>query len=187
MQRHSLRRFSVLLMTLLLWAPAAAGAQTFVIPAVRATAAPSMNGTIGPQWRRAPQVSIGWNVDFHRPASNLTEAAVLFDDRNLYIRFIAHQREPVSATQKSDGSGVDNDDHIGLYLWPSGANGFRYFFEANPLGARYQESSENQDFTPPWSAVGRRTADGYVVTVRIPLSALREAAFQRGACSSIAT
>lgn len=173
MRRHSLCRFSVLLVTLVLLAPAAARAQAFVIPAVRVTAPPTMNGSIGPQWHSAPKVTIGWNVDFHRPASNLTEASVLFDDRNLYVLFVVHQREPVAATQKSDGSGVDNDDHIGLYLWPSGPNGFRYFFEANPLGARYQESSENQDFTPPWSAVGHRTADGYDVTVRIPLSALR--------------
>jgi hypothetical protein len=112
-------------------------------------------------------------VDFHRPAANRTDVYELVDDRSIYFLFVAHQHEPVSATQRTDGSGVDNDDHIGLYLWPGGANGFRYFFEANPLGARYQESSENQSYSPNWTAVAHKIADGYAVGVRIPLDAIR--------------
>jgi hypothetical protein len=124
-------------------------------------------------WSRAPRSAITWNVDFHRPAQNLTDVRMLFSRRYLYVLFDAAQREPLTATQTSDGSGVDDDDHIGLYVWPSGANGFRYFFEANPLGARYQESSENQNFSPDWIAAGTRTSRGYRVAVRIPLKVLR--------------
>jgi hypothetical protein len=51
--------------------------------------------------------------------------------------------------------------------------GIAYSFAANPRGARYQTSSENTAFTPQWVAVGRRTAAGYSVTMRIPLGVIR--------------
>ncbi|MDP9018976.1 MAG: hypothetical protein M3N19_11750, partial [Candidatus Eremiobacteraeota bacterium] len=152
---------------------ARAASPTYSLPITRVSQPPALDGDISDVWRLAPKVSITWNVDFHRPAYNLTEAYVLSDATFLYVLFVAHQHEPLTTTQVTDGSGVDNDDHVGLYVWPSGALGFRYFFEANLTGARAQESTENQSFSPDWSAHGRKTADGYTIAVRIPLNSMR--------------
>jgi hypothetical protein len=79
----------------------------------------------------------------------------------------------VTATARTDGSGVFNDDNDEVLLWPDGPSGFSYTFAANPLGTRYQGSSENTAYTPTWSAFGRQRPDGYSVQMAIPLGAMR--------------
>ncbi|MFN2449822.1 MAG: hypothetical protein ABR508_08550, partial [Candidatus Baltobacteraceae bacterium] len=66
-----------------------------------------------------------------------------------------------------------NDDYVAVRLWPQGTQGFSYGFYANALGARYQSSSENSQYSPEWTASARRNATGYIVTMRIPFNVLR--------------
>jgi hypothetical protein len=68
---------------------------------------------------------------------------------------------------------VLNDDMVGVRLWPQGSGGFGYGFYANPLGARYQTSSENSAYSPEWTAVAKRTGTGYTVTMHVPFNVLR--------------
>ena len=124
-------------------------------------------------WRTAAHVALKWNVDFARPASDDTDAYVLADGLYLYVAFVAHQKAPALATQRTSGKAVDSDDWVEAILWPGGVNGFQYTFMSNPIGARYQTSSENADFAPLWSAAGQITTGGYVVTMRIPLGLMR--------------
>jgi hypothetical protein len=145
------------------------------VDAVLIAEAPPLDGSVvDPIWRRASHVTLDWNVDFTRPAENRTDTYFVFDDRFMYVTFLAHQREPVAATRKTETTaGNESDDFVAVYLWPSGVNGFRYEFSSNPLGTRSQESTENSAFAPQWTALGRKSRDGYTVAMRIPLDVMR--------------
>jgi hypothetical protein len=146
----------------------------FTISAPRTSSPPPIDGSIDhPAWRAAAHVALDWNVDFRRPASDKTDAYALVDASYLYLAFVAHQSVPVLATQRTTGKAVDSDDWVAAFVWPGGVNGFQYMFKCNALGVCYQTSSENADFAPIWRAAGRITADGFIVTMRLPLDVMR--------------
>ena len=146
----------------------------FAMRAVRTTNPPPINGSVdSPEWKRAAHAMLGWNVDFRRPADDATDAYLLTDKDFIYVAIIAHQKTTPLVTQRTKGPAVNNDDWVEVLLWPSGVNGFRYDFQCNAIGICYQESSENADFDPIWSAAGRITDTGFVVTMRIPLRVIR--------------
>jgi hypothetical protein len=180
--RHCLDlfRFAVALAASILWTSGAAQAEvvksasSFSIVAPRAAEPPPIDGTIDHSvWRTAAHVTLTWNVDFRRPASDGTDAYVLTDGAYLYVAFAARQASPVLATQQTAGKAVEGDDWVAVFLWPSGVNGFRYMFKCNAIGVCYQTSTENDDFSPIWRAAGHITSGGFVVTMRIPLDILR--------------
>jgi hypothetical protein len=153
---------------------AAPDLSAFTIAAPRTSSPPPIDGSIDhPAWRSAAHVTLDWNVDFRRPASDKTDAYVLADASYLYVAFVAHQAAPVLATQRTTGKAVDSDDWVAALVWPGGVNGFQYMFKCNAFGVCDQTSSENADFAPIWRAAGRITADGYVVTMRLPLGVMR--------------
>ncbi len=146
----------------------------FSIPAVRVTTPPKLDGTLGdPVWQTGAHVQLGWNSTYLRPAAESTDAYVLVDDHDLYVAFVVKQTEPLTATVHTNDVGLGTDDIVRTFLFPSGDRGFEYFFAANPIGTRYANSSENAAYSPAWDAVTSRTADGYIVTERIPLAIMR--------------
>jgi hypothetical protein len=149
----------------------AAAALAAALVVVRAQSAPSLDGDAG--WADAPVTTLGWDFTNGRPAPEETRVRVLVDDRYLYVRFDAKQREPIVATQTVDDVGQGSDDVVHVSLWPAGSNGFEYQFDTNPRGTHYQSSTENTNYAPTWTSVGRIKPDGYVVTMRLPLKALR--------------
>ena len=152
--------------------PAAAAASTELrVPLLEA--APSMGGTLDASWDPAVKVALGEDFTYRRPADEATEVAVAQDGGALDVAFVVTQREPRTEAQQTNGSSVQSDDYVGVYLYPQGTQGFSYGFFANPRGTRYQYSSENSAYTPQWTAVGHPTATGYIVTMRIPLDVIR--------------
>ena len=136
-------------------------------------APPSMGGTLDASWDPAVKIALGEDFTYRRPADEATEVAVAQDGGALDIAFVVTQREPRTEAQQTNGSSVQSDDYVGVYLYPQGTQGFSYGFFANPRGTRYQYSSENSAYTPQWTAVGHPTATGYIVTMRIPLDVIR--------------
>lgn len=124
-------------------------------------------------WANAASLKLTWNVLAERPAGEPTTAAIATDGQALYVRFDAVQHEPVAAAQHTNNVGQGNDDAVWVDLWPNGANGFYYQFQATPNGTHYQASSENTSYTPTWESQGVQRADGYTVTMKIPLSIMR--------------
>lgn len=175
-----LLRLAVLVAAWYLWTGAAVlaetpkGAPSFSIEAPHTAQPPRIDGTLDDNaWSTAAHVTLTWNVDFRRPASDGTDAYVLTDGAYLYVAFAARQASPVLATQRTAGQAVEGDDWVAVFLWPSGVNGFRYMFKCNAIGVCYQTSTENDDFSPIWRAAGHITSGGFVVTMRIPLDVLR--------------
>jgi hypothetical protein len=141
------------------------------------TTAPKVDGTIGdPAWQHAAKASLGWDFNHNRIASHPTEVYMLAGATDLYVAFVAHQTETLTATQRTNDVPMPGDDVVRVYFWPGGNGGFEYGFISNPAGTRYEFSGENNNYAPQWTSIGSRTADGYIVTMRIPLNAMRATA-----------
>jgi hypothetical protein len=134
---------------------------------------PSLSGIVDESWEPAAKLALGEDFTYRRPVDETTEVRVAQDATSLDIAFVVTQREPRTEAQQTNGSSVQSDDYVGVYLFPQGTTGFQYGFFANPRGTRYQSSSENSAYTPQWTAVSHATATGYVVTMRIPLNVIR--------------
>lgn len=131
-----------------------------------------MHGVIDDSWSKAAQVPVLFDFTFLKNGEPTT-VYIAQDSTGLDLAFDAKQSETITATQRTNGGGVMNDDTVGVVLWPQGSQGFQYQFFANPLGARYQSSSENSAYAPDWTAAGKRTASGYTVTMHIPFAIMR--------------
>jgi len=153
--------------------------------AARATALPlevpklasalSLGSQTAPWPTSLPDVTLAWDVVHGRPASEKTVASVASDGRFLYVRFVAAQREPISAVQRTNDVGSGTDDEVWIDLWPNDSNGFSYQFIANPAGTHYATSSENAIYQPTWLSTGTVRDGGYSVDMQIPLGAIRGA------------
>lgn len=149
-------------------------APKFSIDIARIDADPKVDGTLNdPAWQKATHVQLTWDYQFRRPATEKTDAYLMTDGKFLYVAFVAQQSEPITATMHTNDVGLSADDLVRVYFWPGGDNGFEYGFVANPIGTRNEFSTENSAFAPHWTAVGSRTATGYIVTEQIPLGVMR--------------
>jgi hypothetical protein len=137
------------------------------------TAAPSMDGTIGASWSTAATAALTTDFTNRRAADEPTAVRIAQDAGAIDVAFDVTQREAIVAATTTNGSSVTSDDYVEVALSPNGPLGFQYAFYANPRGARYQTSSENSAYAPPWSAAVATRAGGYTVTMRIPLSIIR--------------
>ncbi|HEY1977316.1 MAG TPA: hypothetical protein VGG89_12255 [Candidatus Baltobacteraceae bacterium] len=165
----------------LLAAYTASGALAATYPQIAVTelAAPATAGGGSSQWDKATNVKLTWDVGHAQPARDATDVLVTTDGKFLYVRFEAKQSEPIVDNQHSNdtvtgganiGGGIAwSDDAVWVDLWPTGAAGFQYQFESNPIGAHNEYSSENTAFSPQWETHGTRTAGGYTVTMAIPM------------------
>lgn len=146
----------------------------FAIAAVQVQAPPKIDGTLDdPAWKNAAHVALGWDFTFRRPAAETTDAYLLADKQYLYVAFYAKQKEALVATQHVNDQPLGSDDVVRVFLFPAGEQSFEYMFVSNPIGTRYEYSSENAAFAPQWEAAAKQTADGYIVTMRIPLNVMR--------------
>lgn len=133
---------------------------------------PSMTGIIDDSWSKAMQLPVNFDFTYQRDGEPTT-VYVAQDTHALDIAFVVTQRAAITANTETNGASVLNDDNVTVQLWPQGSGGFQYSFSANARGARYQTSSENSSYAPEWTAAGRRTPGGYVVTMRIPFDIIR--------------
>jgi hypothetical protein len=151
---------------------------TGAFPAVRVAKAPPLDPALAdPAWARALAANGLQTVTTQQPSRFGVQFLLLYDDANLYVGMKLEQRAaPLTATQSANGVGFGLDDFAGIGIDPSGNGGQVYFFMTNPMGTRWQQSSESARFAPPWSAVAARTADGWNAMLVVPLSALRRPA-----------
>jgi len=151
-----------------------------------AQVAPPLDPASSPSaWAQLPGGPLAWDVAHAGPAAEDTTVHVTTDGKFLYVRFDAVQHEPVVATQQSDdtvtggsnsnGGLAYSDDSVWVDLWPTGAGGFQYQFDANPKGTHNEASSENAAFAPQWESHGHSDGNGYTVTMAIPLSVVHGA------------
>ena len=132
-----------------------------------------MDGTLGGSWAQASTFKLAFDGAYFKAAEEATAVYIGTYAGSLFVAFIADQQEPITATDRADGTGVMNDDAVMVHLWPDGLQGYAYWFATNPNGARDQSSSENSAYAPNWVAYGHRTDHGYIAELQIPLAAIR--------------
>lgn len=114
------------------------------------------------------------------PASQRTESYLGYDDKNLYIVFIAFDKEPEKIRarwEKRENAFSDDFVEVTLDTFHDRRRG--YVFWSNPLGVQaegiWTEEEGNPDwsFDTIWQTRGQLTKQGYIVWMAIPFKSLR--------------
>lgn len=118
--------------------------------------------------------------DHGKPASQNTEAWVLFDNANIYIAARCWDTRPPSQwtanEMRRDQLGQQDNFGVVLDTYYDRRNG--YLFYTTVLGARSDsyvtnEAHANADFNPVWDVRTRRFEGGWTVEMQIPFKSLR--------------
>ncbi|HEX2091868.1 MAG TPA: DUF5916 domain-containing protein, partial [Longimicrobiaceae bacterium] len=155
-----------------------------VVQGVRLTgAAPTLDGRLDDSaWTSAEAASdfVQMRPDPGKPASERTEARVLYAEDALYIGMRMHDVHPDSiAAQlaRRDASGVYSDwAHVLIDSYHDRRTGFR--FSVNPVGVKkdvlhFDDSNEDVNWDAVWEVATRVDSTGWTAEFRIPLSQLR--------------
>jgi hypothetical protein len=159
--------------------------------AVTRTASPiKIDGVLDEDaWKTAAVVPLPyeWAPGENVPPPVETQCLVTYDAKNLYIAFRAFDPKPsdirAHLMDRDDTDTLIQDDHIGMMIDTFNDERRAFQFRINPLGVQadavFSEQDGIEDFSWDmiWSAVGRITADGYIVETALPLKQLR---FQPG-------
>ena len=172
----------------LVFAVGAAGAaaqtpQEYRVP--RATEAPKLDGVLDDQvWSQPPMPTGQWvsynpNRGDKMPDAYKTDVRVAYDDRNIYFAFHCFDNEPAKIRAniaKRDAS--FSDDWIAISLDSAGTGQSAYHLFSNASASQMDAlntsaSGEQFDADMVWFSAAKKTPDGYVVELRIPLQTLR--------------
>jgi hypothetical protein len=145
---------------------------TLAIPTVQAPPPLDPKADVA-TWKDAASVTLPWDVQHQRAASEPTVARVATDGTNIYVRFDVKQRETLLAQQHTNDVGDGTDDEVWIDLWPNGSSGFYYQFAATSNGTHYQYSSENTAYSPTWISHGAASGNDFIVTMQIPIKVMR--------------
>lgn len=106
-----------------------------------------------------------------------TEALVTYDDRHLYVAFIAHGDPAAIRASLTDRDRAFDDDNVGILLDTYGDASWACLLMSNPLGIqsdeRFTNNGEDDSFDVVYETAGRITAGGYPVEFAVPFSGLR--------------
>lgn len=114
------------------------------------------------------------------PATQRTDAYLCYDDKHLYIIFVAFDTEPekIRARMEKRENAFD-DDFVEVTLDTFHDRRRGYMFWSNPLGVQAEGIWTEEQGEPDWSfdtiwhTRGQRTKEGYVVWMAIPFKSLR--------------
>jgi len=111
------------------------------------------------------------------PASQPTTAYVSYDDKNLYVVFIAKDDPAKIYAHKARRDDILADDVVYVNLDTFNDHRRSYFFCANPYGIQYDgitnDLVDDGSFDTLWYSQGRLLPDGYIIYEAIPFRSLR--------------
>ncbi|MEQ1855407.1 MAG: DUF5916 domain-containing protein [Longimicrobiales bacterium] len=116
------------------------------------------------------------------PASELTEAWVMYDADNLYVSARVYEEVPesewVANEMRRDATQVGNNENFGLAIDTFYDRRNAYFFYTNPLGAMVDaqitnEGNPNFDWNPLWDVRTGRFEGGWTVEMKLPFKSIR--------------
>ena len=116
------------------------------------------------------------------PATEQTEAWIMFDETNVYVAARVHDSAPesewVANEMRRDTSQLRQNDTFTVFFdtFYDRRNGFNFY--TNPLGARADsqfsnEGNPNSDWNPVWDVRTGRFDGGWTVEMEIPFKTLR--------------
>jgi hypothetical protein len=149
----------------------------------RTETAPVIDGVLDdPAWAGAP-LDLGEWLTYNplngSKVAQVTQVRATYDRRALFFAFHCIDPEPgkVRGTL-SRRDDLWNDDWVGLSLDSVGNGQVSYDFFVNPRGVQADiltTSSAGENSAPDWvwESAGRKTAEGYDVEIRVPLTSIR--------------
>lgn len=153
------------------------------VAALRAEQPPVIDGSLGdPVWSGAPVASgfIQRQPDPGAPASQETEARIVYDDDAVYVGVRLHDDRPdliAAPLARRDASGISSD---WMYVMIDSYHDRRtaFVFAVNPRGIQkdytvYNDSDEDISWDPVWEVATSMDAEGWTAEFRIPLGQLR--------------
>lgn len=153
----------------------------------KTTAPPQIDGVMGDgEWKGATKTELTFQVypgADDNPASEHTEAFILYDREHLYVAFHAFDSNPSAiraAMSKRDS--IDADDYVTIFLDTYDDKQRAYYLSVSAQGIQqdgiYTESAGSD---PKWDGIfeskATRTSDGYIVEIAVPFKTIR---FQAG-------
>ncbi|MBC7777671.1 MAG: carbohydrate binding family 9 domain-containing protein [Phycisphaerae bacterium] len=148
--------------------------------AVRTEKPPRLDGELDDEcWETAPVMTdfITNSPNFGNPAAEKTEVRLVYTDEAIYVGAFLYQpgktiRHDLSAR---DAESTADALHVAFDTYLDRQNAFRFQISASNVQSDLKMSPENAD--PTWDAVWdsktKTHADGWVVELRIPFSAIR--------------
>ncbi len=115
------------------------------------------------------------------PATERTEAWILFDDRNLYVSarcWDSHPERMVANELRRDHSNLTQNENFAVVLDTFYDRRNSFFFHTNPLGGltdalTTDERNVNKDWNTVWDVKTGRFDGGWIVEMEIPFKSLR--------------
>jgi hypothetical protein len=115
------------------------------------------------------------------PASERTEAWILFDEENLYFAFRywdSHPERMIANEMRRDAPAVINNENVILILDTFHERSNGVLFMVNALGGMRDEQisdegNPNVDWNAVWSSGARRFESGWTAEIAVPFKSLR--------------
>ena len=166
------------------------------VAASRVSVAPVLDGILDePAWSAAEAIDafVQQEPDEGAPASERTEARILYDGENLYIGVRAFDSEPdavIATEMRRDSDRILDEDNFQIILDTFKDYRSAYMFVTTPLGAKLEQqvfeegeggsrrgfgvaTNINKDWDGVWHVGARRTDDGWAAEIAIPMVTLR--------------
>ena len=154
------------------------------VQAVQVEQEPVLDGVLDePVWQEASPVGQfrQRNPQEGNPATERTEVRILYSETAIFFGVTCYDSQPdrIIATQRARDADLEFDDSFTILLDTFHSHRNAFWFEMNPLGARFDSwiTDEGGRTSPEWDerwevavAIGE---EGWVAEVRIPFSVLR--------------
>ena len=183
-----------------LWAAIAAsdaaaqeGRQDYQMAAVRVADRPQIDGDLSDAvWRGAAVIDqfVQQEPNEGAPATERTEVRVLYTGSSLFLAVHAFDSEPdqvIATEMRRDSNRILDEDNFEIILDTFMDSRSAYMFVVTPLGAQLDQQvfdeggrdrrgsalAVNREWDGVWSVAARRTDDGWVAEIEIPMVTLR--------------
>ena len=131
-------------------------------------------------WQQAPFAT---DMVVNQPTPGATpsqrsEIKVLYDDNAIYVGAMLYDSQPDSILREvRQRDNIGNSDWFGIFLDPyqDGINGVSFIVSAagTQFDAKYSVFGEDENWDAVWKSAIQYTAEGWVIELRIPYSAIR--------------
>lgn len=165
----------------------------YSVPAVRVADRPNVDGDLSDAvWASAPLIDrfVQQEPNEGAPATERTEVRVLYTASSLFIAMRAFDSEPsqvIATEMRRDSNRILDEDNFQVILDTFMDSRSAYMFVVNPLGAQLDQQvfdeggrdrrgsalAVNRDWDGVWAVSARRTADGWVAEIEIPMVTIR--------------
>ena len=165
----------------------------FRVTPVRVERGPDIDGQLGEEvWLRAAVIDtfVQQEPAEGEPATERTVVRMLYDERAMYVGVEAYDSNPdgvIATEMRRDSPRILDEDSFQLIFDTFRDSRSGYMFVTSPLGAKLEQqiseegeggrrgnsSNINRDWDGVWDVSARRTPDGWVAEIMIPMVTLR--------------